>query len=302
MTQAISSVMSGVEISTAELIRARPNPANGGFAPGGRVFAHLWGSNRSVFFGRGMEYAESRGYQPGDDLRTIDWRLTARSAKVHTKLYHEERERPVHILLDQRESMRFGTRKRFKSHLAAELAAMLAWVGLDGGDRVGGMILTDAGHREFAPSRTRAALLAMLATISDSTRGTEGAGLPLEAALTRFQNAIRPGALAFVISDFAEFGPGSARALQRLSGRSHLTLISVSDPMEAKLPERGGRIGDGQSSLPLFGLGRRAKADHAERFARRQAELRGLGRRLGVGVIEMQTTDDAATLLRKVAR
>ena len=127
----------GIEISPAELILARPDRAITGFAPGGRVSTHMWGANRSVFHGRGMEYAESRAYQPGDDIRTIDWRLTARSNEVHTKLFHEERERPVYLLLDLRAMMQFGTKNRFKAHLAAEIAAMLAWVGIDGGDRVG---------------------------------------------------------------------------------------------------------------------------------------------------------------------
>ena len=289
----------GIEITPAELIRARPDRALGGFAPGGRVGTHLWGANRSVFYGRGMEYAESRAYQPGDDIRTIDWRLTARSDEVHTKLFHEERERPVYLLLDLRNSMQFGTKARFKAHLAAEIAAMLAWVGLDGGDRVGGFILTRAGLLEFPAARTRRAMLAFLHAASEATRLDHPAGAEtgLPVALRKLRHVCRPGTLAFVVSDFADHGAEVERELRRLALRAHLTMICVFDALEACLPPQGGRISDGAAVLSVAGLGGAALDRHATAFAARQAALARLARKAGIAWHAMDTAGDPRTLL-----
>ncbi|MBT5031007.1 MAG: DUF58 domain-containing protein, partial [Proteobacteria bacterium] len=100
--------------------------------------AMLLGETRSKFRGRGMEFEEVRQYQPGDDIRNIDWRVSARTGGTYTKLFCEERERPVHIVVDQRNSMFFGSAQRFKSVLAAEVASALAWAALAGSDRIGG--------------------------------------------------------------------------------------------------------------------------------------------------------------------
>lgn len=290
----------GIEIAPSALIRARPDRAVTGFAPGGRVATHMWGANRSIFHGRGMEYAESRAYQPGDEIRSIDWRLTARSNTVHTKLFHEERERPIYLLLDLRAMMQFGTRVRFKAHLAAEIAAMLAWVGLDGGDRVGGFILTRTGLLEFPAARTRRAMLAFLhaaseATLLDHPIGTEP---PLHEALRKLRHVCRPGTLVFVISDFADHGPGVEQELRRLSHRAHITLISVHDPLDAHLPPRGGRLSDGASVLAIGAMSRADLAAHARAFSDRQAALQLLSRQTGMVWHEIGTAGDPKTLLR----
>ncbi len=107
-----------------------------------------------------------RSYQPGDDIRTIDWRVTARTGSAHTKLFREERERPVLVVVDQRSSMFFGSSHCFKSVLAAQLASLLAWSALHGGDRVGGLVFNEQGHQEVRPRRSRKTVLALLSQIS----------------------------------------------------------------------------------------------------------------------------------------
>ena len=290
----------GIEISPTELIQARPNRAVTGFAPGGRVSTHMWGANRSVFHGRGMEYAESRVYQPGDDIRSIDWRLTARSGEVHTKLFHEERERPVYILLDLRATMQFGTKVRFKAHLAAEIAAMLAWVGLDGGDRIGGFILTRGGVLEFPAARTRTAMLSFLHAASEATRIGYPLGdeVPLHLALRNLRHICRPGTLAFVISDFADYGPRVETEMRRLAHRAHITMIAVSDPMEQNLPQKGGRLSDGAAVLGIAQMGRDEIARHARNFANRQSALDILARKSGMVCHHIATPDDPKSLLQ----
>ena len=293
----------GIEAAPAELIRARPDRAVTGFAPGGRVSTHLWGANPSVFRGHGMEYAESRAYQPGDEPRSIDWRLTARSDRTWTKLYHEERERPVFLLVDLRTPMQFGTRKRFKAHLAAEVAAMLAWVGHDGGDRVGAEILTRAGLVEIPPARTRAALVGLIhrlsaGTLIDAPTGPEPG---LARTLKRLARVCRPGTLAFVISDFADFGPEVETELQRLARRAHVTCIEIHDRMEIALPTQGGRLSDGTAAVAVAGLSRADRTRHAEAFAARRERLRALSARLGMALHSLSTEDAARSILAPAA-
>ncbi|MBY0274525.1 DUF58 domain-containing protein, partial [Candidatus Binatia bacterium] len=133
----------GIVASVAELVALRSDAARLDASPRGRVRTLHAGAYASAFRGRGMEFDETRAYQPGDDVRAIDWRVTARTGRVHTKLFHEERERPVLLLVDQRMHMRFGTRDAFKSVVAARAAATVAWAARDQGDRVGGLIVTD---------------------------------------------------------------------------------------------------------------------------------------------------------------
>ena len=115
----------------------------------------LSGLLSSKFRGRGIDFAEVRIYQPGDDVRTIDWRVTARTQIPHTKLFQEEKERPVLILVDQSTSMFFGSRQAFKSVLAAESAALIAWTALERGDRVAGIVYSQKGQREVRPRRSK---------------------------------------------------------------------------------------------------------------------------------------------------
>ena len=158
----------GVVARLADLVAARPR-VRGGFSGGKRVSSQLYGGHGSSFRGRGMEFDEVRVYHPGDDVRTIDWRVTARTGRPHTKLFQEERERPVLVLVDARASMRFGTRDCFKSVLAAKAAAVLAWIGIGGGDRVGGLVLAPSGIIALRAERTRRRILAFVRAIADAT-------------------------------------------------------------------------------------------------------------------------------------
>jgi uncharacterized protein (DUF58 family) len=126
----------------------------------------LSGLLTSNFRGRGIDFAEVRAYQSGDDIRTIDWRVTARTGKPHTKLFQEEKERPVLLVVDQSSSMFFGSKVTFKSVVAAQAAALIAWTALEGGDRVGGLVFSDTGHREVRPRRTKSSVLQLLHEIN----------------------------------------------------------------------------------------------------------------------------------------
>ncbi len=129
------------------MLRARPSQLT---APRVRVVTS--GGHLSPYKGRGVEFDESRPYQPGDDLRTIDWRVTARTGKPHTKVFREERNRPVFVWLDLRRPMLFATRGEFKGVRAAEMAALIAWSAVAHGDRLGGLVFSESEHHELRPA------------------------------------------------------------------------------------------------------------------------------------------------------
>lgn len=303
MIDHIHNSAGAVEATVADLIATRLDRKVSGFAPGGKVTTHQFGTNRSVFRGCGMEFDEARIYQPGDDVRTIDWRVTARTGQVYTKLYHEERERPVFILLDCRSMMHFGTRVRFKSVLAARLAARLCWVGIDGGDRVGGFILTQDGIKDFVTTRTRHGMLGFLSAMSAATHTVDtasaGTEIPLHMAVRRLRHVAHPGTLAFIISDFNDLDEPCVREIKRLSLHSHVTNIHIYDQLDARLPGSSGhRITDGQDVLSLSTIGRSRIQSYRKMFIDRTQRLEKMCRQRGMALHTLSTADDTVRVLR----
>ncbi|MDP1970235.1 MAG: DUF58 domain-containing protein, partial [Methylobacter sp.] len=195
----------------------------------------------SRFKGRGMEFEEARGYQPGDDIRSIDWRVTARTGETHTKVFREERERPVFISVDNRPAMHFATRGVFKSVLAAKLAGLLAWAAQHHGDRIGGQIFTGSVCRELKPQNGKHAVLRFLNAISnqDDYNRLDQATITLEHVLARLMQHARPGSLVYIISDFRGINDQVESYLAKLSRHCEVVLIFVYDPLESHLPEKG---------------------------------------------------------------
>ncbi|EIJ33998.1 DUF58 domain-containing protein [Thiothrix nivea] len=267
------------------------------------------GLHRSVYKGRGMDFAESRMYQPGDDIRTIDWRVTARSGRVHTKVFEEEREKPVLLWLDLRPSMFFATRGRFKSVLAAETAALLLWKTLKDGDRIGG-ILQNGEHVEFKPSRSRSAALHFLRQLSDMTRiqplGKNGVvyrGEDLQTSWTRLRRVAQPGSQVFVLSDFRQATPNALRQLAMIARHSQVTLLSIHDPFEETLPQQGNlRLTDGKRNL-LLSLGQRLWRDrYTQRATQAAKTLLDFSRGHRIPLVQISTADNDNERLLKLSR
>jgi len=291
----------GIHATMAELIGTRPDISATGFAPSGKVSTHQFGMNHSVFSGRGMEFDESRVYQPGDDVKTIDWRLTARTGEVHTKLFREERERPVFILLDCRRMMHFGTRVRFKSVLAAHVAATLCWVGVDGGDRVGGFLLDQRGLRDYPATRNRSGMLTFMRGMSDATRPVdtgEASESALSMAVRRMRHVCRPGTLAFIVSDYSDLDDIAVAEIKRLSVHAHVTNILVFDPLDEALPYRGDlRISDGERVASLGQLQAKFRQAHAADFAQRRQQIALMSRQRAMAFHVLSTSSDPASIL-----
>ena len=239
-----SQDFAGIYTSVEELVRLSVDAKRLAFPKTRRAKRPQTGSHHSRFKGRGMEFAEVRAYQPGDDVRSIDWRVTARRQKAHTKLFQEERERPVMILCDQSASMFFGSSHCFKSVFAAQIAALLAWSALAHNDRVGGIVFSDGEQETIKPARNRKSVLRLLQAITrlNNTLSIDQDASPttqysLNICLQEFCQVVKPGSLVFVISDFLTLDAESTKHLSRLAEHNDLVLLKCSDQLEQTLPE-----------------------------------------------------------------
>jgi uncharacterized protein (DUF58 family) len=258
------------------------------------------GGELSKFKGRGMEFDETRLYQPGDDIRSIDWRVTARTNKTHTKLFREERERPVFISVDYRPAMHFATRGVFKSVQAAKLAALLAWTAQHHGDRVGGQIFSDYTCHELKPRNGKYAVLRLfnkLIASQDSTPANEP--ISFERVMLRLTQHVRPGSLAYIISDFRELNSKVEMHLAKIAQHCDVVLIQIYDPLESHLPSTGRyRFTDKQRDV-IFDTSDRQRLQHyQQRFLHRQQQLKKLSKKLHMAFIQCCTTDDPLQILR----
>jgi len=266
----------------------------------GLVDAIFGGEYESVFRGQGMEFAEVREYQPGDDIRNIDWNVTARTANPHVKKHVEERELTVLLLVDLSGSEQFGTRERFKAERAAEIAAVLALSAVRNNDRVGLLIFTDRIEHVVPPKKGRRHVLRLIRDVlafQPSGRGTD-----LASALDYAARLLRHRSVIFILSDFALLdanqGPDSAafarweRTLRLVSGRHDVIAISVRDDGEAGL----GNLGVLQLVDPETGEVVAVNTDRDDVRKRydaflthERAALRRSFRRVGVDEIDVHT-------------
>lgn len=270
-----------------------------------RALSTLAGPNKSNFRGRGIDFEEVRSYQPGDDIRTIDWRVTARTGQAHTKLFREERERPVLVAVDQRPGMFFGSSHCFKSVLAAQLASLVAWSALDGGDRVGGLVFNGAGHREIRPRRSRRTALALLSQVAafnnDLPPNRDAHAGSFAETLANLRRIARPGSSLFLISDFSGASGDHVREhLFQLAQHTEITAIACSDPLESDLPA-GGRyaVTDGVDRSELNTADRGLRAAYRQRFTERMGQLSLELQRLGVPLLQASTDQPPFALLQR---
>ncbi len=269
------------------------------------IKAHKAGGFLSAFRGRGMEFHESRLYQPGDDIRSIDWRVTARSGRTHTKVYREERERPVILWLDLQQSMFFGTRNYYKSVLASRLAALLAWSSVQHGDRVGGLVFSELDHFEARPRRGKAAVLHYIQQLVAHRawlQQPDQSQAPLnnaEQALNRLRHVTRPGSLVVLISDFRFIEESSRVHLAQLARHNDVVLLFTHDPLEQALPPSGYyRLTDGSQELAIDTANQGNRDQYSGRFQRHYESLVKMCNQLQLFLIDISTEDDVLETLK----
>lgn len=235
--------MSGAYCSLQELVGLRFAARNLPLFRHTHSRALMSGAARSPFKGRGVDFEEVRAYQFGDDIRTIDWRVTARRMKPHTKVFREERERPVMVLLDQSHSLFFGSQLNFKSVTAAETAAMISWATLQHGDRIGGVIFNEQNLTEIRPKRANKTLMHLFSQTESMNRALNIHSMPgtmpegfFAKALRHARRVAHPGTHIFIISDFNHMDDEASRNLRQLARHCQLMALQITDPLEQELP------------------------------------------------------------------
>lgn len=306
-----SAPVKGAIVDQQALIHTRFGATKLKATPRRRHFAKQGGNHASPFKGRGLAFHHVREYQGGDEIRHIDWRVTARTAKAHTKIFEEEKERPVVLCLDQRASMFFGSRHCFKSVLACHVAATLAWAGLENNDRVGGLVFADEHHREVRPRRSHRAVLNFIHTAAEYNQTLSHASAApdiasdqsLATAFEEMRRITRPGSTVYVISDFAGYQRQAERQLHLMARHNDVIAISISDPMEESLPANGNYpVSNGRERLQMR-LTNSLREQFLNRHQQESHELQASLKRGGIHHIALST--DAAyfqTLQRGLGR
>ncbi len=250
------------------------------------------GSNLSHARGRGMDFEEVRAYQPYDDIRLIHWSLTARLGKPYTKIYKEERERAVYLLINQSQSMKFGTKVCFKNVLAAKLAAIFGFATLNCNDQIGGIIFNDQNAEFIKPNRSRKSLLQMLNTLSNANAIKSNNG-GLDNTLKFMLQRAQSGSTIIVISDFYNFTNDTDAYLKLLAQKSQVINVLVYDQLEEKLPGNGQfNFSDNGKKFLQINWGKKSNELYAKDFSEKIEKLETLSRKNNMQFIKVATNDD----------
>jgi uncharacterized protein (DUF58 family) len=295
----------GIHLTAAELIALRPRCHALRLPMQQAAASALAGAYRSRFRGRGVDFLESRNYQPGDDIRNMDWRVTARTGRPHTKVFQEERERPVLVVIEAGPSLYFGTRRRLKSVAAGQFAAAVAWSAVRRGDRIGGFLFAPGRHRELRPAGGRRGAMRMIQglvdwLVPDSAGPNEVE--PLSAALERVRHAVRPGSLVIIVSDFFTLDADCNRHLSRLRQHNDIIGCQVLDAAEYQLPPGRYPITDGSNATILDTARRESGHRYQAMGMEHLSEPRRLFQKHQCGWMTLHTDDDPVDVLGRELR
>ena len=237
-----SPYITGTSVSLNELLsykkqaKLRLQPA------ASAAYQQLAGNYLAKIKGRGMEFAEVRHYQAGDDVRTIDWSVTARTGKAHTKLFQEEKERPVFILLDLSDSMIFGSQFVFKSVQACHLAALLSWQAKQRNDRLGGIVFNQQSVAELKPTGRSTGLMRFLHQSEQLCKAqpfkSESRTQSLLVQLKRLSRLAQTGCQIHLISDFSQLDESCQKLLSQIRRHNQLSAWQINDPLEQLIPKK----------------------------------------------------------------
>jgi uncharacterized protein (DUF58 family) len=288
------------------LVRLRYTATGFSYLPRRSVRSLLSGRKRSRLRGRGLDFDELRHYRPGDDIRTMDWRVTNRTGKPHVRVYTEERDRPVVAVVDQRLPMFFGSCNRMKSVVAAEVAAITAWRVLAVGDRFGAILFNDSEMREFKPTRNDRKVTAVLGDLASMnnqlsvTAGKSSSPDALPQALRMLERSIGHDYLVVLISDFYGWDDRALKTIRRVSQHNDIVCALVFDPLERDISRANNLVvSDGHYQLQIEperqSLGQKFEASFESSVAHVQGELR----RHDIPVIPVDTVTPTADQLRE---
>lgn len=277
----------------------------GHLLPAHPVYSLLTGRHASKLRGRGLDFEEVRLYVPGDNIRNIDWHVTARTGKTHSKVFNEEKERPTFIVLDQTSRLFFGSQRYVKSVIAAHAAALSAFYTIKRGDRVGGIVFNEAGHDQVPPRRSKAAVEYLLQCIVHRNeqlplRTTIGNNTPfLNKILHLTQTTVTHDYVITIISDFSNIDEETKERLRQLSYHNDVILLQVYDPFEANLPDGKLVLGDGNRQIAWHNRQRQAGQRYREAFTQWQQNITALFRHTRIPIVFFNTTQPVEDQVRQ---
>ena len=288
------------------LVRLRYTAGGFSYLPRQPVRSQLAGRKRSKLRGRGLDFDELRHYRPGDDIRTMDWRVTNRTGKPHVRVYTEERDRPVIVIADQRLPMFFGSEYKMKSVVAAEVTAITAWRVLGVGDRIGAVLFNDQQVKEFRPARSDKKVMGWLGDLVDMNThlsvnsGIESNPAALEAALKACQRMISHDYLVILVSDFYGWNEACLQGIRSIGQHNDIICTMIFDPLERDISRADKLVvSDGRYQLEIDpahqGLGERFEASFQSSFNKVQSDLM----RHQIPVIQVHTATEAVNQLRQ---
>lgn len=292
---------SGAYTSLDALARLQYKAKGFSFLPRQPITSVLAGRHASRLRGRGLNFEEIRRYLPGDDVRTLDWKVTARLREPHVRVYTEERDRPAILLVDQRVSMFFGSQRQMKSVTAAEAAALGAWRCLDQGDRVGAIVFNDDDIVEIRPHRSRENVLRILREIvrkNEQLRVDSGVRenpTMLNRVFERAGRLVKHDYLVGIFSDAAGADSESVRHATALSQHNDLITVFIYDPLEQRLPNAGRWVvTEGENQLELNTSSRNLRNKFSEQFETKLSWLRQVSRQREIAILPLHTGEGVA--------
>jgi uncharacterized protein (DUF58 family) len=289
-----------------ELVRLRYQATGFSFLPRQPVHSILSGRHSSRLRGRGLNFEELRNYLPGDDTRNIDWKVTARTRKPYVRVYTEEKDRTVWLLVDQRISMFFGSRWKMKSVIAAETAALSAWRVLASGDRVGALVYDDSDIAIIPPHRSQDRVMQILKQIVDRNHALHansdvkpGPDM-LNQALQRVSALAHHDCLVCLIGDGTGINPETRTHVTRLTEHNDVLSLFVYDPLERAMPDAG-RLSFSDSINQLdFNTGKRSLREaYQENFSRRMARMESTSRQHSIPILKVHTAEPVLDQVRR---
>ncbi len=290
-----------------DLLELRHEAHTLGFASHHPVNSVLCGLYASVFRGQGMDFEEVREYQQGDEIRNMDWRVTARTNVPHLKVFREERQRSVLFCVDIAPHMQFGTRGTFKSIQAARAAALLGWAATNSQDRVGGVLFgASQGLEYFRPSRDRRAIWRLLKALTQTYPGvSKRREDPLARALDKLAHGTHTGSVIIIIADFNRETLSLEQRLAYLRQHHDLILIPIDDPADREIPDMGTvlfKTRDG-ARLEIDTSNATGQIKYREQWETQRTHLQLMSKRLGIEVIPVSTEVDVhRTLIEGLRR
>ncbi|MFT6989799.1 MAG: hypothetical protein ACJASL_001772 [Paraglaciecola sp.] len=298
-----------IHVSLTRLAALRYQARGFSFLPKQPVKSVLTGRKRSAIRGRGLDFIEMRDYRPGDDIRTMDWRVTNRTGRPHVRVYAEEKDRSVVLIVDQRRSMFFGSQWKMKSVIAAELAALSAWRVLDVGDRVGAVIFNDSDIEEFKPSRNQSSVLQMLSRLSQLNGSlSEAPGLKqtgieqvgIEQVLKEAERLVGHDYLVVLISDFSDWGDTALKRLKSIAQHNDVIAGLVFDPLESDISKADQLVvSDGRYQLEIDTSDQTLSEKFQEGFQNSVDSLQSEFRKYDIPVLQISTETAVFEQLRK---